>query len=330
VRAVKCTAGCAGKLAQPGATVEIDGAALAGATTVTFTGGAVAQPQSTTAKRVLVTLPGGAKTGPLTVTGADGQVSDPSGTLPVAVTATPKSTSGPIATGVAVRKAFMGAVQPPTLSYELNTPQPADVTVTVVRAKGGKTVATMNQGTVEPGQMRSVGWGRKAGRFRFVVSLSGTMTASTAQADGDEFVVHPGIFPIRGKHDFGEGAAAFGAARSGHTHEGQDVFAACGTPLVAARGGRVKINKFQSLAGNYLVIDAAGTAVDQVYDHLRDPALPPQGSRVYTGQTIGYVGDTGDASACHLHFEEWSGPGWYTGGSPFDPRPDLEAWDAYS
>ena len=34
-------------------------------------------------------------------------------------------------------------------------------------------------------------------------------------------------------------AGRFGAARRGHVHQGQDVFARCGTPLVAARGGKV-------------------------------------------------------------------------------------------
>ena len=51
---------------------------------------------------------------------------------------------------------------------------------------------------------------------------------------------------------------------------------------------------------------------------------------MYTGQQIGVVGQTGDASACHLHFEIWGAPGWYEGGSPFDPLADLEKWDAYS
>jgi len=41
-------------------------------------------------------------------------------------------------------------------------------------------------------------------------------------------------------------------------------------------------------------------------------------------------GETGDASACHLHFEMWAAPGWYEGGSPIDPLSYLEKWDRYS
>ena len=40
------------------------------------------------------------------------------------------------------------------------------------------------------------------------------------------------------------------------------IFAACGTPMVAARGGVVKLNQNEANAGNYLVIDGAGTEVD--------------------------------------------------------------------
>ena len=64
--------------------------------------------------------------------------------------------------------------------------------------------------------------------------------------------------------------------------------------------------------------------------HLRDAALVEKGARVHTGQLIGYVGDTGRADGCHLHFELWAGPGWYTGGEPFDPMPLLKAWDKFS
>ena len=49
--------------------------------------------------------------------------------------------------------------------------------------------------------------------------------------------------------------------------------------------------------------------MDYAYMHLRDPALPAEGERVRTGQLIGYVGDTGRADGCHLHFEEWTRAG---------------------
>lgn len=137
-------------------------------------------------------------------------------------------------------------------------------------------------------------------------------------------------FPILGDHEFGSSAGRFGAGRSGHTHEGQDTMAACGTPLVAARGGVVQYSGYQSLAGNYIVIDGRGSPIDFMYAHLAEPSPLQAGEVVRTGQPIGIVGDTGDASACHLHFEMWSAPGWYEGGSPFDPLPYLEEWDSYS
>jgi len=132
------------------------------------------------------------------------------------------------------------------------------------------------------------------------------------------------IYPVAGAHTFGDG---FGAARKGHTHQGQDIMAACGTPLLATRGGTVKFASTQALAGNYVVLSADDRSTDYVYMHLRDRALVKKGDTVVTGQPIGFVGQTGDATACHLHFELWPAPGWYTGGHPVDPLPSLKAWD---
>jgi murein DD-endopeptidase MepM/ murein hydrolase activator NlpD len=137
-------------------------------------------------------------------------------------------------------------------------------------------------------------------------------------------------FPVRGPHDYGQGGAAFGAGRTGHVHQGQDVMAACGTPLVAARGGLVQYSGYQGAAGNYIVIDGRGTGNDFMYAHLAEPSPLNTGDTVRTGQPIGVVGETGDAQGCHLHFEMWGAPGWYEGGSPFDPLPYLQKWDAYS
>ena len=98
----------------------------------------------------------------------------------------------------------------------------------------------------------------------------------------------------------------------------------CGLPLVATQAGTVKFAGSQALAGNYVVLSAADGSADYVYMHLRDPALVKKGDPVVTGQPIGFVGRTGDATACHLHFEMWPAPGWYTGGQRGRPAAEPE------
>ena len=138
------------------------------------------------------------------------------------------------------------------------------------------------------------------------------------------------VFPIPGPHNYGGAQARFGAGRSGHRHQGQDVFAACGEPLVSVQAGTVKARAYQgSGAGHYLVV-AGADGLDYVYMHLLKASWAPAGTALSPGTQIGKVGDSGNASGCHLHFELWSSPGWYSGGGPFDPLPSLLAWDAYS
>jgi murein DD-endopeptidase MepM/ murein hydrolase activator NlpD len=136
------------------------------------------------------------------------------------------------------------------------------------------------------------------------------------------------VFPIRGPHSYGTSINVFGAPRAGHRHQGQDVLAPAGTLLVAARGGRVTHRAFQGAAGNYLVI-AADDGTDHVYMHLLGAARVSPGEKVRAGEPIGRVGQSGDATAPHLHFEVWTAH-WYSGGRPLDPLPRLRAWDALS
>ena len=133
-----------------------------------------------------------------------------------------------------------------------------------------------------------------------------------------------GVFPVRGHHTYGDGLGA------GRNHEGQDILAKCGKPVVAAQAGRVGYVDYQSAAGNYVVIDGPGKAADTVYMHLLHRASVRKGQRVQAGQKLGLVGQTGDATTCHLHFEMWSPPGWYKGGSVIDPLPYLRRWDKTS
>jgi len=133
-----------------------------------------------------------------------------------------------------------------------------------------------------------------------------------------------GVFPILGEHDYGTEVNRFGGGRN---HRGQDVFAACGTPLVAALPGVVSFNQSQAQAGNYVVIQA-DDGTDQAYMHLRAPGTVKVGQRVAAGQQIGEVGDSGRATGCHLHFELWTAPGWYDGGKAIDPLAKLRSWDS--
>jgi murein DD-endopeptidase MepM/ murein hydrolase activator NlpD len=131
----------------------------------------------------------------------------------------------------------------------------------------------------------------------------------------------PAVFPVAGEHEIGMTVAQrFGGPRG---HEGQDVFAECGTPLVAAHGGTVQHNDYDGRGGNYVVIGLPdGTS--EVYMHLQDPSPLAEDEAVVAGQPIGAVGDTGHAHGCHLHFELWTAPGWYEGGEPVDPLPLLQ------
>jgi murein DD-endopeptidase MepM/ murein hydrolase activator NlpD len=155
-----------------------------------------------------------------------------------------------------------------------------------------------------------------------------TLAVETAPAAAPAPVAAPGpaqdgVFPVRGAHDFGTAVNGFGGGRD---HRGQDILAACGTPVVAARSGRVEWVRWQSAAGNYAVITGADGS-SQAYLHLLTTATVKQGQQVRSGQQIGQVGRTGRATACHLHFELWTSPGWYRGGQAVDPLPDLRRWD---
>lgn len=161
---------------------------------------------------------------------------------------------------------------------------------------------------------------------RYAFRVAGDETARAASATTDPIVIHDAVFPIRGAHDLGRSPTSnFGGGRG---HGGQDLFAACGTPLVAVRPGRIVLERFQARAGNYVVLQDAG-GQSYVYMHMRDRSLVAKNGRVKAGQTIGYVGLTGRTSGCHLHFELWTAPGWYKGGKAIDPLPELARWDAF-
>ena len=108
------------------------------------------------------------------------------------------------------------------------------------------------------------------------------------------------------------------------------MFAACGTPLVAARGGVVKFKQYHSRAGYYVVIDGDRTGTDFVYMHLREAALVDKGDKVKTGQLIGFVGDTGRAERLPPALRGVDGAGLVQRRQAVRSAARPAAWDAQS
>ena len=88
-------------------------------------------------------------------------------------------------------------------------------------------------------------------------------------------------------------------------HGGTDFGASCGTPIYAARGGTVLESRKTAYSGNYTVIGHGtinGVYVTTSYSH-QSRMVVSVGQKVSRGQVIGYVGNTGLSTTCHLHLE---------------------------
>jgi murein DD-endopeptidase MepM/ murein hydrolase activator NlpD len=104
--------------------------------------------------------------------------------------------------------------------------------------------------------------------------------------------------------------------RGNRFHAGIDLLAATGAPVSAAAGGRVTWAGRLGGGWGKLVVVAHADGVRTMYAHLSAIAVRV-GQRVGTGDRLGAVGATGDASGPHLHFEV------RLRGAAVDPRPAL-------
>jgi murein DD-endopeptidase MepM/ murein hydrolase activator NlpD len=217
------------------------------------------------------------------------------------------------------------------VDFTLSGRRPVPVRLQVRAAADRKLVTTVTLGTLAPGRHSVPFSGLEAGPLpegSYLLHLAGPglRRAATASSTAElEFRHH--TFPVAGPFDWGGEGSRFGARRAGHRHQGQDLAADEGTPVVAPRGGVVEAVEYQAAgAGHYVVLDGEGEDADYVFMHLRSGSIPVKaGQRVRTGQLLGEVGSTGSSTGPHLHFEIWVG-GWFAGGKPIDPLPLLQAW----
>jgi murein DD-endopeptidase MepM/ murein hydrolase activator NlpD len=138
------------------------------------------------------------------------------------------------------------------------------------------------------------------------------------------------VFPVQGPYSFGGEGARFGAGRTGHIHQGQDIVAAEGIPVVAPVGGVVHWVAYQASGAGHYVVVAGADGRHYVFMHLQTGSIAvAKGAPVTAGQRLGAVGNTGASEGAHLHFEIWVNGWWATKASaPIDPLPELQAWAA--
>jgi peptidoglycan LD-endopeptidase LytH len=127
-------------------------------------------------------------------------------------------------------------------------------------------------------------------------------------------------FPISPK-DKPRIISVWGVDRDGgaRRHEGIDIAAAKRTPLLACADGYINSTRENNLGGKVVFLRPDGKDYSLYYAHL-DEVLVQEGQRVRQGDTIGRVGNTGNAAHTvpHLHF------GIYTYDGAINPLPFIE------
>jgi murein DD-endopeptidase MepM/ murein hydrolase activator NlpD len=252
----------------------------------------------------------------------------------------------------------------PKVSVRVDQPGSRAVQARVVFVpRGPGTVARIDLGTVATGKRIAVAWpaGSTLAPGRYLVRLhvrgaGNRVLARSAQSSGRTNLVvkapappppppapapapvpapapaapapvaGSGVFPVAGPHSFGD---TFGVARKGYSHQGQDVVAAEGLPVVAPQAGTILYVDNQPSAAGWYVVQHAADGRDFFFAHCQTGSIAvTRGQAVTAGQHLCNVGSTGSATGPHLHFEIWVG-GWRVNAAsrPIDPLPDLKAWE---
>lgn len=182
-----------------------------------------------------------------------------------------------------------------------STPTPSSLTV-----QSGDNPFTLQSGTPRPGDPTLP---------RHSTSVRATAMPTSGSLQGY-------VFPILGDSNYVD---TWGAPRAstGVPHQGTDIFAAEGTPIVAVADGVLDRVGWNSIGGyRFWLFDRYGNSFYHAHLSAYAP-LAQDGARVHAGDVIGFVGDTGDARGTpfHLHFEVHPNNGDAT-----NPFRFLNAW----
>jgi murein DD-endopeptidase MepM/ murein hydrolase activator NlpD len=118
------------------------------------------------------------------------------------------------------------------------------------------------------------------------------------------------LWPVVGGHNY----------ISQYFHSGHyalDIAADYGTTVRAAASGTVTFAGWKNNGGGYQVWVAHGDGLFTTYNHMSAISVG-HGQHVGRGQQVGRIGQSGDATGPHLHFEVWRGPIW-AGGTRVNP-----------
>jgi murein DD-endopeptidase MepM/ murein hydrolase activator NlpD len=135
--------------------------------------------------------------------------------------------------------------------------------------------------------------------------------AATEEADGTTDASGSGyIKPVDAPITSGFGGRVHPVLGYFKGHDGVDFGAACGTPVKAAKAGKVVAVEYHHASGNRVKVDH-GNGVVTGYYHLQG-FNTSVGSTVAAGDIVGYVGSTGRSTGCHLHFAKMDEAGNYS------------------
>ncbi len=121
------------------------------------------------------------------------------------------------------------------------------------------------------------------------------------EKNGENLASIPAIWPTEGWISSGFGDRLSPFTGKSEFHKGLDISAPLGTPVHAPADGTVIMAENAANSGNSITIDHHG-GLTTSYNHLKEFSVR-QGQSVSKGDLIGYVGDTGQSTGPHLHYE---------------------------